>query len=77
MRAVKVLPKGQITIPKSIRKKFNISVGDPLLIQEKGGEIILKKTKTIFDFIGILPDSGLSISEIRDKAAKEFADESK
>ncbi len=77
MQAVKVLSKGQITIPKNIRKKFNIGIGDPLLIQEKEGEIILKKTKTIFDYIGILPDLGLSINEIKDKAATEFADESK
>lgn len=77
MKAVKVLPKGQITIPKNIRKKFNISVGDPLLIQEKDDEIILKKTKTIFDYAGILPNVGLSISEIKDKVEMEIANENK
>ncbi len=77
MKAVKVLPKGQITIPKNIRKKFNINVGDPLLIQEKDDEIILKKTKTIFDYAGILPNVGLSISEIKDKIEMEIANENK
>ncbi len=77
MQAVKVLPKGQITIPKNIRKKFNIDVGDPLIILDAQNEIILKKTKTIFDYVGVLPNLGLSIDEIKDKVETEFAGESK
>ncbi len=32
MQAVKVLPKGQITLPKKIRKSMNIKDGDTLII---------------------------------------------
>lgn len=32
MLAVKVLPKGQITLPKEVRQKLHIQVGDTLLM---------------------------------------------
>ena len=71
MNAVKILPKGQITIPKKIRKSMDIKDGDTLLIEKTGEEIIIKKGKTIFDYVGILPNKGLSIEEIREKAIEE------
>jgi AbrB family looped-hinge helix DNA binding protein len=77
MQAVKVLPKGQITIPKSVRKKLKIDIGDPLLLEEKEGEIILKKTRTIFDYVGFLPNLNMSIEDIIDKANVEAANENK
>ena len=77
MCEVKVLPKGQITLPKSVRKKLNIDVGDPLLLEEKDDEIILKETKTIFDYIGYLPDIGVSIEDMVEKANTEIAHEGK
>ncbi|MCX8110801.1 MAG: AbrB/MazE/SpoVT family DNA-binding domain-containing protein [Syntrophorhabdaceae bacterium] len=40
MQAVKVLPKWQITIPKAIRKKMNIKVGDTFVVEEKEGQLI-------------------------------------
>jgi AbrB family looped-hinge helix DNA binding protein len=77
MQAIKVLPKGQITLPKNIRKRLKIAVGDPLLLDEKDGEIILKKTRTIFDYAGFLPDIGISIEDIIEKANTEAANENK
>lgn len=77
MQAVKVLPKGQITLPKNVREKLKIDVGDPLLLEEKNGEIILKKTKTIFDYIGFLPNIGVSIEDMIEKANTEAANENK
>ncbi len=41
-----------------------------LLIKESNGELVLKKGKTIFDYRGILPDLGMSIEEIRERAIK-------
>jgi AbrB family looped-hinge helix DNA binding protein len=35
MQAVKVLPKGQITLPKNVRKRLTIEVGDTLILEEK------------------------------------------
>ncbi len=68
MQAVKVLPKWQITIPKSVREKLKIRVGDIIVVEQRKDEIVLKKGKTIFDYTQSLPDLGMTIDEIREKA---------
>ena len=73
MQTVKVLPKGQITIPKDVRKHMGIKVGDTLVMEEDEDKVVLKKGKTIFDYAGTLPDLGMSIKEMRKKAIKEAA----
>ena len=75
MQTVKVLPKGQITLPKQVRKKLKIGVGDRLLIEEDEEKIVLKKGKTIFDYIGSLPSLGISTEIMREKAVAEAAKE--
>ncbi len=71
MRKVKVLPKGQITLPKKVRKKLGIKEGDSLVLEEEKDKIILKKGKTIFDYIGVLPKLDISIEEMIEKATEE------
>jgi len=77
MQAVKVLPKWQITIPKNVREKLKIRVGDTMVMEERKGEILLKKGKTIFDYAQTLPNLGMSVDEIREKAAAGVARERK
>ena len=77
MQAVKVLPKWQITIPKNVREKLKIRVGDTMVMEEREGEILLKKGKTIFDYTQSLSDLGISVDEIREKAAAGVARERK
>jgi AbrB family looped-hinge helix DNA binding protein len=77
MQAVKVLPKWQITIPRKIREKLKIRVGDTMVVDEKEGEMVLKKGKTIFDYAESLPNLGMTVAEIREKAAAEVAHERK
>jgi AbrB family looped-hinge helix DNA binding protein len=67
MLAVKVLPKGQITLPKEVRQKLNILVGDTLLMDTDGEQVVFRRGKTIFDFKGVLPSLGMTIDEIREK----------
>ena len=67
MQGIKVLSKGRLTLPKVIREKLHIQVGDILLVDVKGEQAVLRKGKTIFDFIGVLPSKGMTINEIRDK----------
>jgi AbrB family looped-hinge helix DNA binding protein len=67
MLAVKVLPKGQITLPKEVRQKLHIEVGDTLLLDADGEQVFFRRGKTIFDFKGVLPSMGMSIDEIREK----------
>ena len=72
MISVKVLPKYQITIPKIIREKMHLHLGDALVIEEEDKEaMIIKKGKTIYDYVGSLPNLGISIEQIREKAIKE------
>lgn len=75
MQVVKILPKGQITIPREIRKSMNIKEGDTLVLEETDKGIILKKGKTLFDFIGRLPNLGMTIEEMREKAIEGAAKE--
>ncbi|MCX5808082.1 MAG: AbrB/MazE/SpoVT family DNA-binding domain-containing protein [Proteobacteria bacterium] len=75
MQAVKVLPKWQITIPKTIRKKMDLKVGETFVIEEKEGQVVLKRGKTIFDYVGTLPKMEVSIEEIRELAISEAAHE--
>jgi AbrB family looped-hinge helix DNA binding protein len=77
MQAIKVLPKWQITIPKNVREKLEIHVGDTMVLEERGGEIVLKKGKTIFDYTQSLPNLGMTVDEIREKATGEVARERK
>jgi len=77
MQAVKILPKWQITIPKKIREKLKIRVGDTVVVEEREGEIVLKKGKTIFDYTESLPNLGMNVDEIREKAAAKVARERK
>jgi AbrB family looped-hinge helix DNA binding protein len=77
MQAVKVLPKWQITIPKKVREKLKIHVGDTIVVEERQGEIVLKKGNTIFDYTQSLPNLGITVDEIREKAATEVAHERK
>ena len=77
MQAVRVLPKWQITIPKKLREKLKICVGDTMVIEEKEGQIVLKKGKTIFDYAQSLPNLGMTVDHIREKAVAEVARERK
>jgi len=75
MQAVKVLPKGQITLPKEIRESLDIKEGDTLTIEKTDGEVILKKGKTIHDYIGFLPKPEIPIEDVIEKAAVEAVKE--
>ena len=72
MKVVKVLKKGQVTLPIKIRQRNRIHEGDTLIIEEIDGKIVLKKGKTIFDYIGVLPDKGVSIEDMREVALEEM-----
>lgn len=74
MYAIKVLPKGQITLPKEIRKDLGIKEGDAVVLEQSGNAIILKKGVTIFDLKGMLPGKGSiekAIEDATEKAVRE------
>ena len=72
---VKVLSKGQVTLPKKIRGLLGIREGDALMVFRRGEEVFLRKRKTLFDMAGSLPDVGLSPEEMIEKALEESVSE--
>jgi len=53
--ATKVTRKYQVTIPKKVRKKVGVEVGDEFEVRDKGELIVLQKiskTKSVLTFAG-------------------------
>ena len=42
---IKVSSKGQIVIPREVRKKLGVKSGEKLLVLTRNGDILLRKTK--------------------------------
>ena len=60
---IKVSSKGQIVIPREIRKKLGVKGGEKLLVLTRDGDIVLRKTKK------------LSIDEIAERIEQVAKDE--
>ncbi|MCZ7625588.1 MAG: AbrB family transcriptional regulator [Candidatus Methylomirabilota bacterium] len=59
MNVTKVGRRGQITVPKTIRRWLNLQEGDRLLFVRRGDEVILQPlTRTLLDLRGSVPVSG-------------------
>ncbi len=61
---IKVSSKGQIVIPREVRKKLGVKGGEKLLLLTCDGDILLRKTRE------------LSIGEIANKVGKTVKEES-
>lgn len=63
----KVTSKGQITLPKEVRKRLNIKEGDEIEFFEEGGRTwIWPKNVSIMDLAGILHKPGMKTVSIED-----------
>ncbi len=59
MIITKVGRKGQITVPKEIRKCLRIEEGDRIAFVRRGEEVVLQPlTRTLLDLRGSVPISG-------------------
>ena len=47
MALIKVKQNFQITIPNSLRKMLNITIGDYLEAEKRDGELVLKQVKLV------------------------------
>lgn len=76
MKTVRVLSKGQITIPKKLREKLGIKIGEKLIIEEREEGILIKKTKTIFDIAGTIKiKENISIEDLIEEARTKMGEE--
>ena len=52
MEKVKVTRKYQVTIPKEIRERIGVNIGDELLVNRSGRRIVLEKPVDLEDLAG-------------------------
>ncbi|MFQ5400362.1 MAG: AbrB/MazE/SpoVT family DNA-binding domain-containing protein [Anaerolineae bacterium] len=73
---VKVGPRGQITIPKSLRKRMNIKPGDSVTLTMIDDYVMLRPvTKTLFDMVGSIPvDGPLDFDVLQEEIKQHVAD---
>ena len=72
---LKVGPRGQITIPKSLRRMLDIEAGDSLAITQTDGNLVLQPVQgDIFDLLGSIPvDEPQDFAQIRETARQYVA----
>ncbi len=79
---IKVSSKGQIVIPREVRKKIGVKGGEKLLVLTRDGDILLRKTKEpSFEEMGkridkVVKEEGIDIDKIVAEAI-EWARKSK
>ncbi len=75
---IKVGPRGQITIPKSLRVSLNIQSGDTIAIVQENEMLKLYPVKeTIFDLVGSIPvppEGPYSIEELHEAMVEHVVD---
>jgi AbrB family looped-hinge helix DNA binding protein len=76
MKTSSLTIKGQVTLPKELRRRFNLEPGSRVAFEEEADGIKVRPVrKTILDWAGTLrsPDPGLSDREIRRRVKKAVA----
>ncbi|MCI0610744.1 MAG: AbrB/MazE/SpoVT family DNA-binding domain-containing protein [Anaerolineae bacterium] len=75
MLNVRVNPKGQITLPREIRRKLKIKAGDQMAVILDGEQIVFKPfTKTLLDMRGSIKVKGRQdFDKIRREVLKKRA----
>jgi AbrB family looped-hinge helix DNA binding protein len=69
----KITSKGQITIPKEIRKILDLHTGSVIAFEKEENKIVIRPARTLKEFKGFLKGKGkrADFEEIR-KKAKEY-----
>jgi AbrB family looped-hinge helix DNA binding protein len=50
MSVAKVYSKGQVTIPKAVREAAGISIGDRVVVEARGDEVVLHRARGVLEF---------------------------
>lgn len=68
----KITSKGQITLPKEVRKLLNVQEGNVIVFEKEDDKIVIKPARTLRDFKGLLKNinKGENFDEIRKKVKK-------
>lgn len=72
MYSTKVNQRGQITIPKKLREKYNLQPGSEVLFDEVDGHLVLEKGTVVPEWFAKMgPQLVEGLSDIRDKHYKD------
>lgn len=50
MSVAKVYSKGQVTIPKAVREAVGIEIGDRIVVEARGDEVVLRRPRGVLEF---------------------------
>lgn len=71
----KVSSKNQISIPKKIRDRLNIKPGDVVVFKDTSEGVVLEKTNTLFDYIGVIkPKKDLDVNRLIQEAREKMGE---
>lgn len=70
--AAKITSKGQITLPKEVRKILNAGTGSVIVFEKEDERIFIRPTKTLLEYRGYLKGKKRPIDSdvIRERAKK-------
>lgn len=76
MLAAKITSKGQITLPKEVRKLLKVVIGSVIIFEKENEKIFIRPTKTLLEYRGYLKGKKrqANFDIIREKA-KEYLSE--
>jgi len=76
MLAAKITSKGQITLPKEVRKLLKVVIGSVIIFEKENEKIFIRPTKTLLEYRGYLKGKKrqANFHIIREKA-KEYLSE--
>jgi len=50
MGMAKIYTKGQVTIPRVVREATGLEVGDPVIVEARGGEVVVRRPRGVLEF---------------------------
>ena len=65
LKTSKITSKGQVTIPVEVGKALGLDVGDTILFEKIGGNIVIKKNKK-GTLVSVLKEAGYLSKETRE-----------
>lgn len=50
MGVAKIYKKGQVTIPRAVRDATGLAVGDPVIVEARDGEVVVRRPHGVLEF---------------------------
>ncbi|NQU64650.1 MAG: AbrB/MazE/SpoVT family DNA-binding domain-containing protein [SAR324 cluster bacterium] len=67
MKAYAITPKGQVTIPVSLREELNLKPGDRIIYEKSSGGILMKPAKkNMLDDFGFMKNCDFQKVDVKD-----------